>query len=123
MQGAIQMAKNNKFWKTFVAGSEDKRHAAITGEDPLEEGLKDLTWFENSKRAVRRKITKTYETFGEEIGNSVSAGVPALYLLIQVLRSIYLLDNAVLHNNDSGTKGHSLGLVMCNVDDGGAQSL
>ena len=44
-------------------------------------------------------------------------------LLIQVLRSIYLLDNAVLHNNDSGTKGHSLGLVMCNVDDGGAQSL
>ena len=61
------MAKNNKFWKTFVAGSEDKRHAAITGEDPLEEGLKDLTWFENSKRAVRRKITKTYETFGEEI--------------------------------------------------------
>ncbi len=81
MQGAIQMAKNNKFWKTFVAGSEDKRYAAITGEDPLEEGLKDLTWFENSKRAVRRKITKTYETFGEEIGNSVSAGVPALYLL------------------------------------------
>ena len=75
------MAKNNKFWKTFVAGSEDKKIAAATGEDPLEVGLKDLTWFESSRRAVRRRITKTYETFGEEVGNSVSAGVPALYLL------------------------------------------
>ena len=44
-------------------------------------------------------------------------------LVIQVLRSIYLLDNAVLHNYDSGTQCHSLGLVMCYIDDGGAQSL
>ena len=34
-----------------------------------------------------------------------------------------LLNNSVFHNNDSGTKCHSLGLVMCYVDDGSAQSL
>ena len=46
------MAKNKRYWKTMLAGSDDKKHAATTGEDPLEEGLKDLTWFESSKRAV-----------------------------------------------------------------------
>ena len=75
------MAKNKKFWKTFVAGSDDSKHAATTGEDPLEEGLKDLTWFESSRRAVKRGLHKTYETFGEEVGNSITAGVPALLLL------------------------------------------
>ena len=43
--------------------------------------------------------------------------------VVQVLRGIYLLNNSVFHNNDSGTKCHSLGLVMCYVDDGSAQSL
>ena len=75
------MAKNTKFWKTHLAKSDDKKYAAATGEDPLEEGLKDLTWFENSRRAVRRGLNKTYETFGEEVGNSITTGVPALYLL------------------------------------------
>jgi hemolysin III len=75
------MAKNKRYWKTMLAGSDDKKHAATTGEDPLEEGLKDLTWFESSKRAVQRGLHKTYETFGEEVGNSLTAGVPALYLL------------------------------------------
>ena len=76
------MAKNKKFWKTFVAGSDDIKHAATTGEDPLEEGLKELTWFESSRRAVKRGLHKTYETFGEEVGNSITAGVPALILLL-----------------------------------------
>ena len=75
------MAKNTKFWKTHLAKSDDKKYAAATGEDPLEEGLKDLTWFENSRRAVKRGLHKTYETFGEEVGNSITTGVPALYLL------------------------------------------
>ena len=75
------MAKNTKFWKTHLAKSDDKKYAAATGEDPLEEGLKDLTWFENSRRAVKRGLHKTYETFGEEVGNSITSGVPALYLL------------------------------------------
>ena len=40
-----------------------------------------------------------------------------------MLRGIDLLNDTVLHNDDSGTKGHSLCLVMGDVDDGGAQSL
>lgn len=75
------MAKNKKYWKTLLASSSDKKHAAQTGEDPLEEGLKQLTWFESSKQAVRRGINKTYETFGEEVGNSITSGVVVLYLL------------------------------------------
>src|SRR5699024_3024884 len=43
--------------------------------------------------------------------------------LIQILRSIYLLNNAVFHNNDPCTKGHSLCLVMCYVGNGSSQSL
>src|SRR5699024_178442 len=43
--------------------------------------------------------------------------------LVQVLRSIYLLNNAVLHNNDSCTKSHSFCLVMGYIDDSSAQSL
>ena len=69
------MAKNKKYWKTLLASSSDKKHAAQTGEDPLEEGLKDLTWFESSKQAVKRGLHKTYETFGEEVGNSLTAGI------------------------------------------------
>ena len=38
-------------------------------------------------------------------------------LSYRVLRCIYLLNNTVLHNNDSGTQCHSLCLVMCYVDE------
>ena len=37
--------------------------------------------------------------------------------IVQVLRSIDLLDETVLHNNDSRCHGHSLDLVMRNVDE------
>ena len=55
----------------------------------------------------------SHEACDEEI-----AGV-----VIEVLRGIDLLNDTVLHNDDSGSQSHSLGLVMCDVDDGGAQSL
>ncbi|SCW55593.1 hemolysin III [Ruminococcaceae bacterium YRB3002] len=75
------MAKNAKHWKTFVASDEDKKLKAATGVDPLEEGLKDMGWFANSKRIVAKGLKRTQETFGEEIGNSITAGVMALFLL------------------------------------------
>ena len=75
------MAKNAKHWKTFVASKEDKELKAKTGIDPLEEGLKDMGWFASSKQMVKRGIKRTQETFGEEIGNSITAGVMALFLL------------------------------------------
>ncbi|MBR2524082.1 MAG: hemolysin III family protein [Clostridiales bacterium] len=75
------MAKNSRHWKRFVASEEDKKLKATTGMDPLEEGLKDMGWFANSKRIVAKGIKRTQETFGEEIGNSITAGVMALYIL------------------------------------------
>jgi len=75
------MAKNAKHWKTFVASKEDKELKAKTGVDPLEEGLRDMGWFAQSKRIVAKGIKRTQETFGEEVGNSITAGVMALFLL------------------------------------------
>ena len=74
------MAKNNKYWKSFAATAEDRK-LAKAGTDPLEEGLKDLGWFANSRRLVRQKLQKTRESFGEEVGNSITSGVVVLYLL------------------------------------------
>jgi len=77
------MAKNNTYWKKFVAASEDKK-LVKEGVDPLEEGLERLSWHENSKRIIQRGLKKTQETFGEEVGNSITAGVMALYVLIVI---------------------------------------
>ena len=104
------MAKNKKYWKTLLASSSDKKHAAQTGEDPLEEGLKDLTWFESSKQAVKRGLHKTYETFGEEVGNSLTAGIPALYLLGLLP---FAAINAYL--SASGAEGATQGSVVMTV--------
>ena len=52
-----------------------------------------------------------------------SCGEQVRRLVVQILRGVDLHDNAVLHNDDSGTKRHSLGLVMRNIDDRCAQSL
>ena len=53
-----------------------------------------------------------------EAGNEGVAG-----LVIKVLRSVDLLDDAVLHNDDARCHGHSLDLVMRNVDEGGLELL
>ena len=44
-------------------------------------------------------------------------------MIIQHLRGIDLLNDTVLHNDDSCAKSHSLCLVMCNVDDCSAKSV
>ena len=44
-------------------------------------------------------------------------------MIVQILRSIHLLNEAVLHNHDAVAHGHSFGLVMGNVNKGGAQLL
>lgn len=43
--------------------------------------------------------------------------------VVQVLRGIDLLDNAVLHYDDAGRHCHSLDLIVGNVNEGGLQSL
>ena len=44
-------------------------------------------------------------------------------IVVQVLGGVYLLNEAVLHNHDAGAHGHSLGLVVGNVNEGGLQLL
>ena len=77
------MAKNNKHWKSFMANEAD-RTAVQEGLDPLEEGLQGLSWLENSRRIVKQTLKKTRETFGEEVGNSITSGVLAIYLLFMI---------------------------------------
>ena len=74
------MAKNDKHWKNMMAKETDRK-AAKEGKDPLEEGLEGLSWLENQKRIVKKRIEKTRETFGEEVGNSITAGILAAYVL------------------------------------------
>ena len=54
----------------------------------------------------------------DEAGNEHVAGI-----IVQVLRSVNLLHDTVFHNHDAVAHGHSLGLVVGNVDEGGAQFL
>lgn len=77
------MAKNNKHWEKMMLSDSDSK-VVSEGKDPLEIGLSDMTWFERQKRKVKRTIEKTRETFGEEVGNSITSGVLALYLLFTI---------------------------------------
>ena len=54
----------------------------------------------------------------DEAGNEQVGGI-----VVQVLRGIDLLHKAVLHNHDTGSHGHGLGLVVGHVDEGGLQAL
>ena len=64
--------------------SESDRKVAKAGQDPLEVGLSDMSWFQKQTRKVRRTIEKTRETFGEEVGNSITSGVLAVYFLFMI---------------------------------------
>lgn len=77
------MANNKKQWKSMMATTSDIE-AEKEGIDSLETGLEGLSWIENSKRIVSTIRNKTRETFGEEIGNSISAGVLAFYILFMI---------------------------------------
>ena len=77
------MTKNSKHWKTMMARDIDRK-VASEGRDPLEEGLEGLSWFETKKRNVKRRWEKTRETFGEEVGNSITSGVLCLYELFML---------------------------------------
>ena len=58
-------------------------------------------------------LRSTHESSNEEVDRNV----------IEVLRSIDLLDETILHNDDSRSHGHCLDLVVGNVNEGGAESL
>ena len=77
------MAKNNKHWEKMMSSDSDRK-VAKSGQDPLEVGLSEMSWFQRQTRKVRRTIEKTRETFGEEVGNSITAGVLAIYFLFMI---------------------------------------
>ena len=104
------MAKNNKYWKKVLASSEDRKFAEDSG-DPLEEGLERLSWHENSKRIIKNSIKKTQETFGEEVGNSITAGVMALYLLCVIPYASIVAYNRVEEGKIMSVMGMSAFLI------------
>ena len=80
------MPTNKSFWRRWLEGSKDKESIDSPTEtsagagDPLEEGLKGLSWIESGKEAVtflRRKA----QSLGEEIANSITHGVMAIFML------------------------------------------
>lgn len=91
------MSTNKAFWRAWLEGNPEKNGQVQTSDgnisnitdtlepDALEEGLKDLTWLESGRAAgqaaVKRFRKKTGESFGEEIGNTVTHGVMALFML------------------------------------------
>ena len=104
------MAKNNKYWKKVLASSDDRKYAENTG-DPLEEGLERLSWHENSKRIIKNSIKKTQETFGEEVGNSITAGVMALYVLFVIPYASIIAYNRVSEGKIMSVLGMSAFLI------------
>lgn len=74
------MAGERGFWRQFMSNENDKELMA-NDIDPLEEGLANISWIENSRRIVKESIRKTQETLGEEIGNTITHGVMALAFL------------------------------------------
>lgn len=81
----------------MMASSTDRK-IAKEGRDPLEEGLEGLSWLENQKRVVRKRWNKTRETFGEEVGNSITSGVVMFYIL-------FMIPFASLHAYKSAPEG------------------
>ena len=77
------MAKNNKHWVKMMSSDSDRK-VAKAGQDPLEVGLSDMSWFQRQTRKVKHTIEKTRETFGEEVGNSITSGVLAIYFLFMI---------------------------------------
>lgn len=97
------MAKNQKFWKNFVSNSAD----AELGGDALEQGLEDLTWKEG-KASVVKQLKKTQQTVGEEIGNSVTHAVMAVFFLGM---TPYAAIRAYIHGGTLNAVGISIYMI------------
>lgn len=78
------MASDRRFWMRLLGGISEKNSSG-KGEpekDPLEEGLKGLGPQGLSQRVKR--LEKRLQTLGEEIGNAITHGVMALFMLFML---------------------------------------
>lgn len=98
------MAKNQHFWTKVMSNSAD----AELEEDALEVGLEGLTWRENKERVVKT-LKKSQQTFGEEIANSVTHGVMAVFFLGMIP---YAAIRAFSHAPEGMTVLDSLGIAV-----------
>ena len=78
------MSNEKAFWRAWLEGRAERSGASENSgpraEDPLEAGLESLSQFESGKSAAKSKRGRR-ETFGEEIGNSITHGVMAIFVL------------------------------------------
>ena len=79
------MASDKSFWLRILEGKPEKEISGENGSstDPLEEGLKGLSIVSSSKAAVDR-FKKRTQSLGEEIGNAITHGVMALFMLLML---------------------------------------
>lgn len=92
------MSTNKAFWRNWLESEKNhKENSESTAADSLEEGLKELDWAEGE----RAKKAKNEETFGEEIGNSTTHGVMALFML-------GIIPYAAVHAYLNSTTGHPI---------------
>lgn len=81
------MSNEKSFWRNWLEGKRDvdttkpdSSDAVAKTADPLEEGLKELSWMDSGRAAVK-SFKKRTQSIGEEIGNSVTHGAMALFML------------------------------------------
>jgi len=78
------MALDKSFWLRILDGRSDKNGAKKNGEgtekDPIDEGLEGLQ-LSGSPNKKSRKLGKRVQSFGEEIGNTITHGVMALFMI------------------------------------------
>lgn len=78
------MSNNKSFWRAWLEGKTDKDESrAQVSADPMEEGLENLAWKSPEGKPIIKKRKKR-ETFGEEIGNTITHGVMALFMLFML---------------------------------------
>lgn len=99
------MSTNKTFWRVWLEGRQEKKttdgkQKDETNVDTLEEGLKELSWIDSRKAAVRR-IRKKAQSLGEEIGNTISHGVMAAFM-------ICILPIAAIRAYNTAEAGHEV---------------
>ena len=80
------MSSEKTFWRAWLGehpnkGDSSRTESSLKADGTIDEGLKGLSWIDSGRAAVKRFGRKTRETLGEEIGNSVTHGVMAAFLL------------------------------------------
>ena len=94
------MSSDKSFWMRILGGKAETNSREISSNEKkdshgkkgvsvdlnapeyaMEEGLKGLSWVTSSRAKISKIRKKTRESFGEEVGNALTHGVMALFML------------------------------------------